>query len=100
MSRTPSYFKWGVLTTLILVIAGLVMACGPTAPTPAPRVTQEQGQVADVPPPTPTTPPAPTDTPSLTAPDDSCVSCHYDKEQLIANADEEEVAEELSEGEG
>jgi hypothetical protein len=34
------------------------------------------------------------------APDDSCVTCHTDQEQLIAPADEEEVVEELSEGEG
>jgi hypothetical protein len=100
MSRTPNYFKWGFLTTLILAIAGLAMACGPTAPVPSPLATQERGQVADVPPPTPTTPATPTDVPSLVAPDDSCVSCHYDKEQLIATADEEEVVEELSEGEG
>lgn len=100
MSLTPSYFKWGVLTTLILVVAGLVMACGPTASIPTPRATQERGQVADVPPPTPTTPATPTDAPSLTAPDDSCVSCHTDKEQLIATGKEEEVAESLSEGEG
>jgi hypothetical protein len=34
------------------------------------------------------------------APDDSCVTCHTDQEMLIATADEEEVVEELSEGEG
>jgi hypothetical protein len=100
MSRISVYFKWGALTTLILAIAGLAMACGPTAPAPTPRVTQERAQVADVSPPTPTTPATPTDSPALTAPDDGCVSCHYDQEQLIATAEEEEVAEELSEGEG
>ena len=100
MSLTPNFFKWGVLSTLMLMVAGLVMACGPSAPTPEPRATAERGVVAEVPPPTPTTAAAPTTTPALTAPDDSCVGCHYDQEQLIATADEEEVAEELSEGEG
>jgi hypothetical protein len=100
MSLTPSYFKWGVLSTLILAVAGLVMACGPTAPTPLPRATQERGQLAEVPPPTPTMPATPTEIPALTAPDDSCVSCHTNKEQLVATGDEEEVGESLSEGEG
>jgi len=100
MSLTPSYFKWGVLATLILVIAGLVMACGPTAPIPTPRATQDRGDLAEVPPPTPTTPATPTQIPALTAPDDGCVSCHTNKEQLIATGKEEEVTESLSEGEG
>jgi hypothetical protein len=100
MSRAPSYCTWGVLTTLILVVAGLVMACGPTAPSPTPHATPERGQLAKVPPPTPTIPATPTEVPALTAPDDSCVSCHYDKEQLVATGDEEEVGESLSEGEG
>jgi len=100
MSLTPNLFRWGVLSTLILMVAGLVMACGPSAPDPQPRATAERGVVAEVPPPTPTTATMPTNTPVLTAPDDSCVGCHYDQEQLIATADEEEVAEKLSEGEG
>ena len=100
MRRTPIYFKDSVLLALFLTVAGLVMACGPTAPIPTPRATQERGQLAEVPPPTPTTPATPTETPTLTAPDDSCVSCHTDKEQLIVTGKEEEVSEELSEGEG
>jgi hypothetical protein len=100
MSLTTSYFKWGVLTTLILAVAGLVMACGPTAPVPTPRATPERDQLAEVPPPTPTTPATPTEIPALTAPDDGCVNCHTNKEQLIATGKEEEVAESLSEGEG
>jgi hypothetical protein len=57
-------------------------------------------QVAVVPPPTPTTEASPTPPPAVIAPDDGCVDCHTDQEQLIATADEEEVVEELSEGEG
>jgi hypothetical protein len=100
MRRTSSYWKVSVLLALFLAVAGLVMACGPTASVPTPRATQERGELANVPPPTPTGPATPTEAPALTAPDDSCVSCHIDKEQLIATAREEEVAEELSEGEG
>ena len=99
MRRTPSYLKVSVLLALFLVVVG-VMACGPTAPAPTPRATQERAELAKVPPPTPTIPAIPTEIPALTAPDDSCVSCHTEKEQLIATAKEEEVAEELSEGEG
>jgi hypothetical protein len=56
--------------------------------------------VAEVPPPTPTLPAEPTPAPAVIAPDDGCVDCHTDQERLIATADEEEVVEELSEGEG
>lgn len=100
MSRSPSYLKLSALAMLILSVAGLVIACGPTAPTPTPRAPQERATVAEVPPPTPTIPATATEPPALTAPDDGCVSCHYDKEQLIATGKEEEVVEELSEGEG
>ena len=100
MSRISTYLKWGVLSTLILAVAGLVMACGPTAPAPTPHATPERGELAEVPPPTPTTPATPTEIPALTAPDDGCVSCHTNKEQLVATGDEEAVTESLSEGEG
>ena len=69
-------------------------------PTPVPQPTREGVEVAEVPPPTPTTPAEPTPPPATVAPDDGCVTCHTDQEQLIATADEEEVVETLSEGEG
>jgi len=64
----------------------------PASPTPSPTV----------PPPSPTPAPAvsPTPSPAMASSDESCVNCHTDQEQLIANAKEEEVVEALSEGEG
>jgi hypothetical protein len=100
MRQLPRYLTPSVVMTLFLLIAGWVIACGPTAPVPTPRPIQEGGEVAQVPPPTPTTPASPTETPALLAPDDSCVSCHTNQEQLMATAEEEEIKEELSEGEG
>ena len=82
MSQTSKYLKIILIGTLSLVVSGLAMACGSS------------------PPPTPTTPASPTPPPAIIAPDDGCVECHTDQEKLIANATEEEVVEELSEGEG
>lgn len=96
----PRCLKLSIFGAFALLTAGVVMACGPTAPEPTPRPTHERGVVAMVPPPTPTKPATATSSPALLAPDDGCVSCHYDQEQLIVTADEEEVKEELSEGEG
>lgn len=70
--------------------------------------TEEATEVVEAPSPTPTTPPSPTPTippeptpsPTVVASNDSCVNCHFDQEQLMATAEEEEVVEELSEGEG
>jgi hypothetical protein len=101
MSQLWPYFKPSIIVVLFFFIAGLTMSCGATpAPIPSPRPIHERGQVAVIPPPTPTIPPSPTSPPVLLEPDDGCVSCHTNQEQLIATADEEEVAEELSEGEG
>ncbi len=93
------YLKLSTVAALILFIAGLMMGCGPT-PTPIPHPQMEEGETAVVPPPTPTTPASPTPPPAVIAPDDGCVNCHTDQERLIATADEEEVVEKLSEGEG
>ena len=100
MSQLPRYLKLSLVVVLVLVTTGLMMACGPTSAVPTPRPTPDRGEVAVVPPPTPTTPATATPPPVLLAPDDGCVACHYDQERLIATADEEEVQEELSEGEG
>ncbi len=101
MSQMPRFLKSSIVVTLFLSIGGLTVACG-VAPEPTPSLhpVYERGEVAMVPPPTPTTPVSPTPAPALLAPDDACVSCHTNQEQLVANAKEEEVKEELSEGEG
>jgi hypothetical protein len=100
MRQIPRYLKLSIVAALVLFISGLMMACGPTAPLPAPRSIQERGELAVVPLPTPAISASPTPTPVLLAPDDGCVSCHTSQEELIATAAEEEVQEELSEGEG
>ncbi len=93
------YLKIPVLAVLAVGLAGLLLACGPT-PEPLPFPTPERGEVAVVPPPTPTTPVEPTQPPAIIAPDDGCESCHYDEEKLKATAEEEVETESLSEGEG
>jgi hypothetical protein len=123
MSQTSIVFKLGLIMALALIAAGIMMACetipvpltttdspaateieqaeaAPASPTTADGSPTAEAELADVPPPTPTTPPSPTPTPVVIAPDDGCENCHTDKEQLIATAKEEEVVEELSEGEG
>ncbi len=101
MGQTITYFKCIIIAAFGLALAGLVAACsGAPAPTPMPLPTQPQGEVAVVPPPTPTVPATPTPPPAIIAPDDGCVECHTDQERLIATADEAEVVESLSEGEG
>lgn len=99
MSQTPRYIKLTIISALLLIVAGLMIACGAT-PTPIPRPPAGDREVAVVPPPTPTTAPSPTPSPAIIAPDDGCLNCHTNQEQLIATAEEEEVVEKLSEGEG
>ena len=107
----------GVFTGLLLGTALVVIACGtstePTMPAePNPMENWEnfdaliatsvptEAPVAVVPPPTLTTAPTPTPPPAVLAPDESCAECHSSQEMLVATADEEEVVEVLSEGEG
>ena len=98
---TITYFKFIIIAVFGLALGGLMAACsGAPIPTPVPLPTQPQGEVAVVPPPTPTAPATPTPPPAVIAPDDGCVACHTDQERLMATADEEVVAESLSEGEG
>lgn len=100
MSQILRYLKMSVVGAVVLIVAGLFMGCG-AAPTPIPLPpTPTDVQVAVVPPPTPTREASPTPPPAIIAPDDGCEGCHTDQEQLIATADEEEVVEKLSEGEG
>lgn len=101
MDQLSRNLKLTAVTMLILLAAGVVAACGATpAPTPLPLPTDEAGEVAVMPPPTPTVPATPTPPPAIMAPNDSCETCHTNQEMLIATADEEEVVESLSEGEG
>ena len=77
MSQTSKYSKIVLIAGLSLVLGGLVMACGTIpAPTPVPQPTRDGVEVANVPPPTPTTPAEPTLPPAIIAPDDGCVECH------------------------
>jgi hypothetical protein len=101
MDQTPKYLKIVLISSLSLLLGGLVVACATVPmPTPIPQPTRDAGEVAEVPPPTPTNPARPTPAPPPRAAADECVACHTDQERLIATADEEEVVEELSEGEG
>ncbi len=101
MSQIGQYFKIIIFSALILIVAGLIVGCGSAAVTPHPLPpTPTDVQVAVVPPPTPTSEASPTPPPAIIAPDDGCVECHTDQERLIATADEEEIVETLSEGEG
>lgn len=130
MNPIPRILKPGMLAVCTLSMAGLVMACGTTSPsTPAAQV-EKIIEVAETPTaklvavasptalstpttapsptssptattvPSPTIAPSPTSSPTAVLSNDSCIQCHTDKEQLIATAKEEEVVEQLSEGEG
>ncbi|RMF03876.1 MAG: hypothetical protein D6768_04820 [Chloroflexi bacterium] len=97
----PRSHTFKIAVALVLLLAGLLTACGATPPAkPEPRPEPEKVEVAVVPPPTPHTPATPTPPPAIIAPDDGCVNCHTNPEQLIATAKEEEVVESLNEGEG
>jgi hypothetical protein len=78
-----------------------VVAVPPTATVFAPPPTRA---LPELPPPTPAAlefPLPPPERPaSQPVSDQTCVDCHTDKERVQALAKEEEVAEELSEGEG
>jgi hypothetical protein len=100
MNRLLKYLKITLFAAFVLPVAGLIMGCG-ASPTPIPLPpTPTDVQVAVVPPPTPTVPASPTPPPAIIAPNDGCVNCHTNQEQLIATADEEKAVETLSEGEG
>lgn len=100
MDQFLRYLKPITIVLGLAALIGIVASCGGTPAVPTPPPTPEDVQVAVVPPPTPTAPATPTPPPAILAPDDGCVTCHTDDEMLKATADEEEVAEALSEGEG
>ncbi len=95
------YFKIGLAMALTFIISSIIMACGSTpALVSNPPEEEASVEIAVVPPATPTTAPTNTPPPAIMAPDDGCVVCHSDQEMLVATAKEEDVLEELSEGEG
>jgi hypothetical protein len=114
MSETQGFQRvgGGVAMVMVLLFAAALALSGCAEPAAIAAI--EPTATAYPPPPTDIPPPAPGPTPAaldfpLPPPrqveaqpmeDQTCVSCHTDEETLKAVAEQEEVAEELSEGEG
>lgn len=90
---------------LVAVVSPTALSTPTTAPSPTSSATPTTVPSPTSSPtpttvPSPTVAPSPTSSPTVVISNDSCIQCHTDKEQLIATAKEEEVVEQLSEGEG
>ncbi|MGC9333098.1 MAG: hypothetical protein ACP5JJ_03050 [Anaerolineae bacterium] len=110
-TRTPFVSRQALLVVALLFLATLVLT-GCAEPAAIAAVPPTATVYAPPPTHTPSAPPEPTpaaldfplpppqevDTGPVS--DQTCVDCHTDEETLKALAEEEEVAEELSEGEG
>jgi hypothetical protein len=114
MSETKGFLRvWGGVALVVGLLFVVVLAVSGCAE-PAAIAAVEPTATAYAPPPTNIPPPAPGPTPaSLDFPlppptqveaqsedDETCVVCHTSEATLKALAEDEEVAEELSEGEG
>jgi hypothetical protein len=119
MVKNSHLLRTTIMLLLLLGLAVVIMACNTLSPAPPTHPSGEDPMedwesfealvatpeptrpaIAIVPPPTPTKVPSPTPPPAIMAPDDGCLTCHSSQEMLEATADEEEVVEVLSEGEG
>jgi hypothetical protein len=114
MSETKGFLRvWGgvvMMVALLFVVAVALTGCAQPAPIAAvePTATAYGPPPTDIPVLAPGPTPAaldfplppPTQVESESIDDETCVSCHTDEETLKALAEEKEVEEELSEGEG